>query len=39
VRGRRLIAGSYRATAYAVDAMGNRSQPRSIGLRVVSPRG
>jgi sugar lactone lactonase YvrE len=38
VRGRRLIAGSYRATAEAVDAMGNRSQPRSIRLRVVSAR-
>ena len=38
VRGRRLIAGSYRATAYAVDAMDNHSQPRTIRLRVVSPR-
>jgi sugar lactone lactonase YvrE len=38
VRGRRLIAGSYRATAGAVDAMGNRSLPKRIRLQVVSAR-
>ena len=37
LRGRRLIAGSYRATAEAVDALGNRARPKSIRLRVVSP--
>jgi sugar lactone lactonase YvrE len=38
VRGRRLLPGHYRATAEATDGVGNRSQPRTIRLRVVSPR-
>jgi DNA-binding beta-propeller fold protein YncE len=38
VRGRRLVPGRYRATAEAADVVGNRSQPKSIRLRVVSPR-
>ena len=38
VRGRRLVPGHYRATADAVDVVGNRSQPKTIRLRVVSPR-
>jgi sugar lactone lactonase YvrE len=38
VGGRRLVAGRYRASAEATDAVGNRSQPTSIRLRVVSRR-
>jgi DNA-binding beta-propeller fold protein YncE len=38
VRGRRLAPGHYRATAEAADVVGNRSQPRTIRLRAVSPR-
>jgi sugar lactone lactonase YvrE len=37
VRGRRLSSGRYRATAWAVDVVGNGSPPSSIRLRVVSP--
>jgi DNA-binding beta-propeller fold protein YncE len=38
VRGRRLVPGHYRATAEAVDVVGNRSPTKSTGLRVVSAR-
>jgi DNA-binding beta-propeller fold protein YncE len=38
VRGRRLVPGRYRATAEATDGVGNRSLPKTIRLRVVSPR-
>ena len=37
VRGRRLVADRYRATAAAVDSVGNRAQTRTIRLRVVKP--
>jgi DNA-binding beta-propeller fold protein YncE len=38
VHGKRLVSGHYRATAEAGDVVGNRSQPKTIRLRVVSPR-
>jgi hypothetical protein len=37
VRGRRLPAGRYRATAAGADRVGNRSLPSRIRLRVVTP--
>jgi hypothetical protein len=38
VNGRRLLPGRYRAPAEATDGVGNRSQPKTIRLRVVAPR-
>jgi sugar lactone lactonase YvrE len=38
VRGRRIPAGRYRATAAATDVVGNPSQPASLRLRAVAPR-
>ena len=37
VRGRRLPAGRYRASAVGADRVGNRSDPARIRLRVVAP--
>ncbi len=37
VRGRRLPAGRYRATAVGADRVGNRSLPRRLRMRVVAP--
>jgi DNA-binding beta-propeller fold protein YncE len=37
VGSRRLIPGRHRATVRAVDAVGNPSQRKSIGLRVIPP--
>jgi hypothetical protein len=39
VRGRRILAGRYRATAAAIDVVGNRSLSASLRLRAVAPRG
>ncbi|MBD0283210.1 MAG: PKD domain-containing protein [Thermoleophilaceae bacterium] len=38
VGGRRLVAGHYRATAAATDAVGNESPRTTTRLRVVAPR-
>jgi sugar lactone lactonase YvrE len=38
VGGRRLVAGRYRATAGAVDMVGNQAQVTTIRLRVVKPK-
>jgi sugar lactone lactonase YvrE len=38
VRGRRILAGRYRATAAAIDVVGNRSLSASLRLRAVAPR-
>jgi DNA-binding beta-propeller fold protein YncE len=37
VHGRRLVPGPYRAIAEATDAVGNRSLPQTVRLRVVRP--
>ena len=37
LRGRRLKAGAYRATAVGTDANGGRSRPRSVRFRIVRP--
>jgi hypothetical protein len=37
MRGRPLPRGRYRATIVARDALDSRSQPRSVGFRIVRP--